>query len=54
MAIFTKKNTDANTDANTGGKTNDLQTLRRRHAAIEKECSARLRPQRIGGPRCND
>ena len=40
MAIFTKKNTDANTDANTGGKTNDLQTLRRRHAAIEKECSA--------------
>ncbi len=36
MAIFTKKNTDANA----GGKTNDLQALRRRHAAIEKECSA--------------
>ncbi|EER59111.1 hypothetical protein AcdelDRAFT_3312 [Acidovorax delafieldii 2AN] len=37
MTIVTKT---TNTDAPTGGKTNDLQALRRRHTAIEKECSA--------------
>lgn len=37
MAIFAKT---TKTDTQSGGKTNDLQALRRRHAAIEKECSA--------------
>lgn len=37
MAIFTKT---TNTEATPGGKPNDLQALRRRHTAIEKECSA--------------
>ena len=37
MAIFTKT---TNTDATPGGKTNELQALRRQVTAIEKECSA--------------
>ena len=37
MAIFTKT---TNTEATPGGKPNDLQALRRRHTAIEKEAAA--------------
>lgn len=43
MSIFPKRTPGASapkTDTQAGGKTNELQALRRRHAAIEKECAA--------------